>query len=122
MEERIDVYADGTKEWCRNGNLHREDGPAVEFADGAKCWWLYGKPHRVDGPAFEEVNGTKEWWLNGKYHREDGPAREYANGTKEWWVNDIRISKEEFTNKVKNKKFTTDEIESLKNYGIEVDI
>jgi hypothetical protein len=112
----------GTKEWHRNGKLHREDGPAVEFADGAKSWWLYGKPHRVDGPAFEEVNGTKEWWLNGKYHREDGPSREYANGTKEWWVNDIRISKEEFTNKVKNKKFTASEIASLKSYGIEVDI
>jgi len=26
--------------WKLNGNLHREDGPAVEYANGYKEWWL----------------------------------------------------------------------------------
>ena len=36
-------YANGTKAWYLNGQLHREDGPAIEDADGYKAWWLNGK-------------------------------------------------------------------------------
>ena len=32
----------GDREWYRNGKLHRENGPAVEFADGEKDWFLDG--------------------------------------------------------------------------------
>jgi hypothetical protein len=32
----------GHKTWCLNGQLHREDGPAVEYTDGDKSWWLNG--------------------------------------------------------------------------------
>ena len=39
----VDVYDNGSKEWCLNGKLHREDGPAVERADGSKSWYLNGK-------------------------------------------------------------------------------
>ena len=28
--------------WYLNGQLHREDGPAVEYTDGHKSWWLNG--------------------------------------------------------------------------------
>jgi len=63
------------REWRLNGNLHREDGPAVEYADG-----------------------TREWWVNGKLHREDGPAIEWADGDQEWWVNGEPVSREEFKN------------------------
>ena len=31
---------DGTIEWRSNGELHREDGPAVEQFDGTKVWFL----------------------------------------------------------------------------------
>ena len=51
--------------WFKNGLLHREDGPAVEWADGSKNWHKHGKYHREDGPAVEWANGYKEWWLNG---------------------------------------------------------
>jgi hypothetical protein len=30
----------GTVTWFKDGVLHREDGPAVEFTDGRKYWWL----------------------------------------------------------------------------------
>jgi len=60
------TYSDGTKEWCLNGKLHREDGPAVEFSNGTKYWYLNGQCHRVDGPAVEYPDGTKAWYLNGE--------------------------------------------------------
>lgn len=47
------------------GELHRENGPAVEYANGSKQWWINGKRHREDGPAIEDANGNKVWFLNG---------------------------------------------------------
>ncbi len=43
IEYTVKVWADGSKYWCLNGNLHREDGPAVEWADGHKAWYLNGE-------------------------------------------------------------------------------
>ena len=48
------------------GQLHREDGPAIEFANGTKKWFLDGIRHREDGPAIEYTDGDKEWYLNGE--------------------------------------------------------
>lgn len=67
MKER----KDGTKFWYLNGELHREDGPAIEHPDGIRKWYLNGKLHREDGPAIERLDGSKEWYLNGKRHREE---------------------------------------------------
>ena len=72
------TYTSGTKHWNKDGLLHREDGPAIEFADG-----------------------TKSWLVNGKLHRKDGPAIEFADGTKYWYINDRQLTEEEF-NKRKN--------------------
>lgn len=33
----------GMKNQWADGQLHREDGPAVEWADGSKSWWVDGK-------------------------------------------------------------------------------
>ena len=54
----------GTRRWYLNGNLHREDGPAIESAKGTKHWLIHGQLHRIDGPALELYNGYKEWWVN----------------------------------------------------------
>lgn len=62
LPEKI-VYKDYT-EYRLNGQLHREDGPAVEYSDGTKVWWVKGKLHREDGPAFEHPDGRKQWWVN----------------------------------------------------------
>ena len=35
-------YADGEKEWRKNGRFHREDGPAYIRKDGYKSWYLDG--------------------------------------------------------------------------------
>jgi hypothetical protein len=64
------------------------------YPNGHKAWYLAGELHREDGPAVERANGGKEWWLNGDIHREDGPAREWPDGTKEWYLNDEEVNPE----------------------------
>ena len=59
------VDSDGDKRWYLNGELHRENAPAVEWTNGSKYWYLNDKPHREDGPAVEKANGYKCWYLNG---------------------------------------------------------
>ena len=81
--------------WYLNDELHREDGPAVDFADGTKFWYLNGKRHREDGPAVEYADGTKCWYLNDELHREDGPAIEWPNGYKFWYLDGKEVTEEE---------------------------
>ena len=64
IEYKVKVQENVT-EWYLNNQLHREDGPAVEWSDGDKYWYLNGKRHREDGPAYIGSNGHKEWWING---------------------------------------------------------
>ena len=36
-------YPNGARRWMlKNGDYHREDGPAIERANGEKFWWLHG--------------------------------------------------------------------------------
>jgi hypothetical protein len=95
----------GNKYWRNEkGELHRLDGPAIEFVNGDKNWYVNGKLHRDDGPALENVNGYKAWYKKDKLHRLDGPAREFANGHKEWWINGINVRKKDLSmNKNKNE-------------------
>jgi hypothetical protein len=83
-------WADGTKQWYCNNQVHREDGPAVEWASGTNEWYCNGQLHRDDGPAVECANGTKWWYRNGQLHRDDGPAVERPNGNHEYWRNGVR--------------------------------
>jgi hypothetical protein len=90
-------YNSGSRRWALlNGDLHREDGPAIETSDGGKFWLLHGNRHRTDGPAVERADGTKWWYLEGKIHRADGPALERPDGDKQWWWNDKRMSLNEW--------------------------
>ena len=59
---------DGNIEWWeKDGELHREDGPAVVFGFGGCQYWLHGKLHRVDGPAIITAGDdpSYSWCLNG---------------------------------------------------------
>ena len=70
------------------GQIHREDGPAVESPEGHKKWYIDGLLHRLDGPA--SVNSLGEdWYQNGLLHRKDGPAVIH-HSHKEWWLNGKR--------------------------------
>lgn len=59
--------SDGAVLWLKNGELHREGGPAVEWPGGNKEWWVNGKVHRLDGPAIEYHDGHKSWYIEDKY-------------------------------------------------------
>ena len=108
-------------EWRLNGNLHREDGPAIEWTDGTKAWWLNGKCHREDGPARVWPNGRKEWYVNGQLHRVDGPAIEYANGDKEWWLDGKKYTEEQFIATTRpTKELTIAEVEKLLGYPVKI--
>ena len=83
------------------GELHRIDGPAVEYADARKEWRQEGRWHRLDGPAIELRDGSKFWYVNDKLHRLDGPAVVGSNGYKAWYIGGELIgkSKDGFTDK-----------------------
>ena len=67
LRYRIEVDSSGTR-WYYNsaGQLHRDDGPAVEWNNGTKSWYQNGNRHRTDGAAVEYANGYKEWFINGR--------------------------------------------------------
>ena len=47
LKYRIDVDTRGTRRYYNNlGQLHRLDGPAVEYANGDKFWMINGRVHR----------------------------------------------------------------------------
>jgi len=66
----VEVDDDGDRYWYLNNELHREDGPAIEYASGSKHWYQNDQLHRADGPAIEYANGDKSWWLHGKKYSE----------------------------------------------------
>ena len=82
-------FVNGSTAWYFHGKQHRTDGPAVEFGN-YKVWYFHGQYHRTDGPAILHQNGDKEWLQFGEKHRTDGPADERANGNKEWWWRGLR--------------------------------
>lgn len=69
------------------------DGEIVEFGGGDKLWYNKNNQlHRLDGPAVEYADGSNEWYVNGRKHRLDGPAIDYSDGTKAWYYHDDEIS------------------------------
>ena len=112
----------GTIRWYNEeGQLHREDGPAIEWDDGHKAWYKNDQLHREDGPAAEWANGHKEWYINGELHREGGPAIEKANGDKEWWLNGEELTEEEFNMRTQpHKEMTVAQLEQVLGHKIKI--
>ena len=85
IQYTVKVSDDKTEWYNEKGELHREDGPAVEWACGHKSWFKEGQRHRENGPAIEWANGYKEWYLDGVEVTED----EVMKPTKELTVAEI---------------------------------
>lgn len=107
-------YEDGTvKYFNKEGELHRVDGPAIEYCrsvgGGGSRWFFKGKKHRENGPAVIHADGSMEYWFNGKRHRLDGPAYISSDDTyKKWYFEGEYIecsSLEEFQKIIKLKWF-----------------
>jgi hypothetical protein len=78
----VEVSDDGTRTWYNDkGEVHREDGPAIEGRNG-DCWWYRnGELHREEGPAIECGNGLySSWYLNGCQYTEE----EFAKASSEY--------------------------------------
>ncbi len=65
------------------GEIHCEDGPAIEYPNGDRAWYKHGKRHREDGPAIEFADGMNtSWWLDGinyteaEYHKKLSTVKE----------------------------------------------
>ena len=67
LKYRIVVNEYGDKLYYNNANqLHRTDGPAIEWSDNTKSWFQYDIRHRTDGAAVEYSDGDKAWYINGE--------------------------------------------------------
>ena len=96
---KYDITSNSQGTWYKfNGQLHRDEGPAVIYYNGKKEWYKHGKLHREDGPAVEWKDGTQYWYKNGLKHREDGPAVIYSDGGKSWYLNGKLDTKKNITN------------------------
>ena len=72
LKYRIEVDIYGTRRYYnKDDQLHRTNGPAIEWADGGKSWWQNGQLHRIDGPAIECRDGDKAWFINSEELTED---------------------------------------------------
>lgn len=79
------IGLDGTVRWYVDGQLHRDDGPALTYPDGTGYWYRNGFFHREDGPAIV-CHGVQIWYVDGCRHREDGPAVVYQDGRVYWYT------------------------------------
>ena len=62
LEYTVKVYPNGSKFWWLNEELHREDGPAIEWLDGTKEWYLNGV--ELSEQDFNTRMNTKELTIN----------------------------------------------------------
>lgn len=61
----VAVFPTGTKKYFKDGFLHRDGAPAIEWSTGATFWYYNGKRHCTIGPAVVMGN-TREWWIDGQ--------------------------------------------------------
>lgn len=68
QELDVNINHNETKRFHNSKNqLHRLNGPAIEYLDGSYDWYRNGKPHRIGGPAFSDpMNNDYMWFVNDK--------------------------------------------------------
>lgn len=52
--------------WFKNGQYHREDGPAI-ISENIQSWYRYGLLHRLDGPAITWDGKVHHYYVNGVF-------------------------------------------------------
>jgi len=72
LKYRVEVDEYGNRRHYNHlGQLHCEEGPAVEWEGGAVEWYQNGIRHCASGPAVEYAGGYREWWLHGTQYTQD---------------------------------------------------
>ena len=103
LKYRIEDDGFGTRRYYNTaGQLHRTNGPAIEYANGTKYWCQNSLIHRTDGPAIEYADGEKRWYQHSQRHRLDGPAVERSDGSVEWYINGEELTEADFNQVVKD--------------------
>jgi len=77
--------------------LHRLDGPAVEYLNGSKFWHINEKSHRNIDPSEEYSDGEKRWFIINKRHRIGGL---FCSDGKLWRILGKEYTKQEYFNVV----------------------
>ena len=68
-----------------SGELHNDEGPAIEYKNGDVVYYINGKRNCYDGPAvIKSNNGGFAYYKNDKLDRDNGPAL-INNSVKEPW-------------------------------------
>lgn len=58
---------EGVHYYNSNGRRHRDnDQPAIIFANGSRYWYEDGELHRDNKPAIIRVDGYQAWYKGGK--------------------------------------------------------
>ena len=85
---------------------------SVTVTDNAEYWFKNGRLHRENGPAIQFKDGDNRWYKNGKLHRENGPAVDFPKGyCKKWYVNGTKLTKSQFKSWKRAKNYTNKVIE-----------
>jgi len=58
--KRFSILTYGRKMWFLNKNLHREDGPAIDYDNGTKEWYLEGYWFRKEKDYWKELKRYKK--------------------------------------------------------------
>lgn len=96
-------YKPGTEEGTRQ-ILHRIYGPAyISKNFDIEGWYKDGELHREDGPAYRHKD-SRYWLQNGKLHREDGPAVDAKGRSKEYWIGGQQWSPKEYKKEIARRK------------------
>jgi hypothetical protein len=97
------IYINGVREeykdtigYCGR-NIHRTDGPAIEYSNGTVYWIVNNKIHRTTGPAVSVANGKELWyWNNIEYKEAEHPfnifRKEYdLSSDYNSWPDDMKV-------------------------------
>jgi hypothetical protein len=80
----------GTKSWLdAAGYEHRLNGPAVIYADGDMMWYRHGQLHRDDGPALDWPSENRFEW-----YKDDEPYEPSAHELMVWKMKKNQKKKE----------------------------
>ena len=65
MQEQI-TFPNGTTIYLKDGKLHRENGPAIEFLGSGKAYFIDGALHSDKGPAiYWPYEEDCHWYVHG---------------------------------------------------------
>jgi hypothetical protein len=70
-------YQGNIRYYNSKSDLHRLDGPAIEWIDGDKEWWVIGNRHRLNGYAVSWRSVHKFWYLKNKNYSKSCHNRLY---------------------------------------------